>query len=128
MKQTLTIVAQETRQFTQEELAGSSEVVDLTTLCSNRQGRALPISILLAGMVADATELVLTSSADGFAATLPLSAALEVGLIWFAGETDFLTEQQGGPFRFLIPNAAECKTAVLDTCANVKFVDRIEVR
>ena len=76
----------------------------------------------------EGAELVLSSSTDGFSATLPLDAAVEVGLVWFAGTDGPLTKEQGGPFRFLIPNAAECKTAVLDTCANVKFVDRIEVR
>jgi hypothetical protein len=38
-----------------------------------------------------------------------------------------LDTKAGGPFRFLIPNAAECKTAEMDTCANVKFLDRIEL-
>ena len=31
------------------------------------------------------------------------------------------------PFRFLIPDFAACKTHEIDECANVKFVNRIEL-
>ncbi|MFK7821337.1 MAG: hypothetical protein AB8G99_21660 [Planctomycetaceae bacterium] len=127
MTDVLTIVGKQTRQFTQTELAGRSEVVDLSNLCSHRKGRAVPVSVLLADLIGDATEMVLTSASDGFSARLPLADAAAVGLIWFDGDTGPLTPQEGGPFRFLIPDAAECKTAILDTCANVKFVDRIEL-
>jgi len=34
---------------------------------------------------------------------------------------------KGGPFRFYIPNAAECAIAEVDECANVKYLDRIEL-
>ena len=33
----------------------------------------------------------------------------------------------GGPIRFLIRDPAACHTGELDDCANVKFVDRIEL-
>ena len=36
-------------------------------------------------------------ASDGFCATLPLAAAAEVGLIWFAGADGPLTKEQGGP-------------------------------
>ena len=34
---------------------------------------------------------------------------------------------QGGPFRFLIRDPAACHTDELDDCANVKFLNRIEL-
>lgn len=114
--------------FSQEELAARSDVADLSHFDVNRQGRVVPVSALLAECGATGEELVLTSSSDDFSATLPLDAASEVGLIWFASEAGMLAKHQGGPFRFFIPHAAACKTDVLDTCTNVKFVDRIEVR
>ena len=33
----------------------------------------------------------------------------------------------GGPVRFFIPDHAACHVAEVDECANVKFVDRIEL-
>ena len=33
----------------------------------------------------------------------------------------------GGPIRFYIPDHAACHTAEVDECANVKFVDLIEL-
>lgn len=129
MSDQLAVVTSQTRQFTQEELSSRSDLVQLEDVQSSRTGLAVPVSALLGAVeLNEGDELVLTSSADGFCATLPLAAAAKVGLIWFAGTDGPLTKEQGGPFRFFIPNAAECKTAVLDNCANVKFVDRIEVR
>lgn len=129
MSDQLIVVTSQTNAFTQEELASRPDLVELEVFQSSRTGIAVPVSALLGSVESqDGDELVLTSSVDGFCATLPLTAAAEVGLIWFAGADGPLTKEQGGPFRFFIPNAAECKTAVLDNCANVKFVDRIEVR
>jgi DMSO/TMAO reductase YedYZ molybdopterin-dependent catalytic subunit len=129
MNDQLTIVTSQTLALSQTDLAARADVIEIAKLGSKRTGRAVRLGDLLGDVeIGESTELVLSSSADGFSATLPLGAAVEVGLVWFAGTDGPLTKQQGGPFRFLIPNAAACKTAVLDTCANVKFVDRIEVR
>jgi DMSO/TMAO reductase YedYZ molybdopterin-dependent catalytic subunit len=38
-----------------------------------------------------------------------------------------LSEKNGGPFRFYIPDFAACHTHEIDECANVKFVDHIEL-
>ena len=129
MSDQLTVVTSETLVFTQEELLTRTDLVELADFQPSRTGLAVPVAALLGEVESnDGDELVLNSSTDGFCATLPLAAAAEVGLIWFAGADGPLTKEQGGPFRFFIPKAAECKTAVLDNCANVKFVDRIEVR
>ena len=44
-----------------------------------------------------------------------------------ANHAPSLPSGAGGPFRFLIPDFAACRTADVDECANVKFVDRIEL-
>lgn len=128
MTNTLTIVAETTTQIDQTQLANRDDVVELSNFEPNREGRAVRLSSLMLELGVSGNELVLSSSSDGFSATLPFADAVEVGLLWFANSSGPLTSEQGGPFRFLIPNAAECKTAMLDSCANVKFVDRIEVR
>ena len=38
-----------------------------------------------------------------------------------------LPREQGGPVRFLIRDPAQCHTSELDDCANVKYLDRIEL-
>jgi hypothetical protein len=38
-----------------------------------------------------------------------------------------LPEKAGGPVRFFIPDFAACHTHEIDECANVKFVDRLEL-
>lgn len=127
MTNVLTIVSSGTEsRLTFDALVTHPSAIELA-LITNRQGRAVKLADLLADVTAEAGKLTLTASADGYTASLPLKEASESGFLWFAGDDGPLTSEQGGPFRFLIPNAAECKTAVLDSCANVKHVDRIEV-
>ena len=38
-----------------------------------------------------------------------------------------LPQAKGGPLRFYIPDYASCNTDEIDECANVKFVDHIEI-
>ncbi len=80
-----------------------------------------------AGSTPSATHVTLHASSDGFAASVPIADVVDRALIVYRLEGEPLPGDKGGPVRFLIPNAAACKTAELDTCANVKFVDRIEL-
>jgi hypothetical protein len=41
-------------------------------------------------------------------------------------EGAILSVDQGGPFRFFIPDHAACQMDEIDECANVKFLDHIE--
>ena len=71
--------------------------------------------------------LLTLASTDGkFTASVPLDDILDALLVY---ELDGkpLPEQYGGPIRFLIPDAAACHTGGADTCANVKFLGRIEL-
>ena len=52
---------------------------------------------------------------------------IDTGVVIYALEGAALPVEKGGPTRFVIPNPAACQTAELDECANVKFLDRIEI-
>lgn len=105
------------------------QIPDVSTLEANRKGTAVRLDAVLNRVEPDpaATHITLHGSRDGFSANLPLNDVREIGLLIYAIDGRPLTDEEGGPLRFLIPNAAACKTAELDTCANVKFLDRIEL-
>ena len=115
-----------------EDLAAfpdSDQIGDVSRLDSQRSGDAVTLKSLIerAGLTASATHVTLHASSDGFAASVPIADVVDQALIVYRLEGEPLPGDRGGPARFLIPNAAACKTAELDTCANVKFVDRIEL-
>jgi DMSO/TMAO reductase YedYZ molybdopterin-dependent catalytic subunit len=56
-----------------------------------------------------------------------LDAVLERGILIYRLNGEPLPTKAGGPFRFFIPNFAACHSAEVDECANVKFVDHIEL-
>jgi DMSO/TMAO reductase YedYZ molybdopterin-dependent catalytic subunit len=118
--------------FSREEilaLAEDSLIDDVSQLEPRRKGKAVKISAILdsVGPLAAATHLTLHASTDNFAASIPLDQVRDLGLLIFEINGDNLQSSDGGPFRFLIPNVAACKTADVDACANVKFLDRIEL-
>ncbi len=45
----------------------------------------------------------------------------------YALDGEPLPAKAGGPLRFFIPDFAACHSADVDECANVKFVDHIEL-
>ena len=106
-----------------------ARIDDVSKVEERRQGRAVRLSALLERVEpnSSATHVTLHASTDDFAASIPLEAAREVGILIYDIDGEPLDTKAGGPFRFLIPNAAECKTADMDACANVKFLDRIEL-
>ena len=117
-------------EFSFADLKSLAEPVDVSMLDARRKGTAIRLADVLQAVLPgpDAARLTLHGSADGFSADIPLEAASEVGLLIYAIDDAPLSSEAGGPIRFWVPNAAECKTAELDACANVKFLDRIEVR
>ena len=110
-------------------LPDETRIDDVSQVEERRQGRAVRLSALLERVEPNdsATHVTLHASTDDFAASIPLEAASEVGILIYEIDGKPLDTKAGGPFRFLIPNAAECKTADTDACANVKFLDRIEL-
>lgn len=117
--------------FTREDLAGSPAehlVADISAIAPHRQGTAVSLHHLInESQPDDSATYVTLHSADGFAASIPLADVRETGLIIFEIDGQPLPESAGGPFRFLIPNAAACRTAELDACANVKQLAEIEL-
>jgi 2-dehydropantoate 2-reductase len=109
--------------------AAADRVDDVSQVDPQRPGRAVRLSALLdrAGAKSTAAWLTLHAARDNFHASVPLAAVRERGLIIFERDGQPLPEKAGGPFRFLVPDFAACQTAEVDECANVKFVDRIEL-
>jgi DMSO/TMAO reductase YedYZ molybdopterin-dependent catalytic subunit len=102
--------------------------VDVSRLDSPRTGSAVPLSAVLdlVQPLPEATHVTL-HAADGFAASVPIESVRDRGLIIYALDEAPLPESAGGPLRFFVPDAASCRTAEVDTCANVKALTRIEL-
>jgi DMSO/TMAO reductase YedYZ molybdopterin-dependent catalytic subunit len=105
------------------------QVTDVSRLLPGRQGDAVTLAGLLelAKPKPAARYLGLHSSTDNFHASIPLDAVLERGLVIYRLNGEPLPTKAGGPVRFIIPDFAACHTHEIDECANVKFVDRIEL-
>ncbi|MDA1165331.1 MAG: molybdopterin-dependent oxidoreductase [Planctomycetota bacterium] len=121
----------QSRSFSREELASlpaAARITDISSVATHRQGEAVRLAGLLdESPPEDSATHVTLHSADGFSASLPLADVRDTGLILFQLEGQALPDSAGGPFRFLIPDAAACRTAELDACANVKKLVRIEL-
>jgi DMSO/TMAO reductase YedYZ molybdopterin-dependent catalytic subunit len=105
------------------------QVVDVSRLITGRQGDAVKLAGILALVQpkASAKYLGLHSATDDFHASVPLDVVADRGLVIYRLNGQPLPVKSGGPVRFFIPDFAACRTAEIDECANVKFVDRIEL-
>jgi DMSO/TMAO reductase YedYZ molybdopterin-dependent catalytic subunit len=106
-----------------------ARIDDVSQFERSRSGKAITLSGLLdrAAPTAEATHVTLHSD-DGFSASLPIADVRDIGIVLFEqSDGEPLDSRSGGPYRFLIPNAARCRTADLDACANVKHLVRIEL-
>ena len=108
-------------------LAG--QVPDVSQLVPGRQGVGVTLAALLsaAGVQPTSKWLTLHASADDFHASIPLEAVRDAGLVLYRLGDQPLPASAGGPVRFLIPDVAACHTHEVDECANIKFVDRLEL-
>jgi DMSO/TMAO reductase YedYZ molybdopterin-dependent catalytic subunit len=118
--------------FSFDDLRAFSEaeqIRDVSRFHPKRPGDGVALTALLSRVrpKASATYLTLHATRDNFAASVPLQAILDEGVLVYQLDGSPLPEAKGGPFRFLINNPAACHTDELDDCANVKFVDRIEL-
>jgi DMSO/TMAO reductase YedYZ molybdopterin-dependent catalytic subunit len=115
-----------------DELAGlpvEHQVADVSRLVPGRKGDAVRLAGILQLVQPNTTAryLGLHSSTDNFHASIPLDAVAERALIIYRLDGQPLPAKAGGPVRFFIPDFAACHTEEIDECANVKFVDRIEL-
>ncbi|MBS0263451.1 MAG: molybdopterin-dependent oxidoreductase [Planctomycetes bacterium] len=110
-------------------IPAADQITDVSRFHPKRQGDGVTLESLLARVVPKpaATYLTLHASADNFHASIPLEAVRAEGVVVYRLAGQPLPVKNGGPIRFLIRNAAACHTDELDDCANVKFVDRIEL-
>ena len=105
------------------------QIADVSQIDPARSGVAVWLRGLLehVGAKPTAAYLTLHASADDFHASIPLASVLDRGFIIYALEGHPLPASAGGPFRFFIRDYLACHSAEIDECANVKFVDRIEL-
>src|SRR6476620_3854026 len=111
------------------KLPGSAQVPDVSRIDPKRQGDAVKLSALLelARPSAEVRHLTLHASRDDFHASIPLDAVRDKAILIYRLAVTPLPSKAGGPLRFFIPDFAACHTSEIDECANVKFVDRIEL-
>lgn len=110
-------------------LPNEVQIPDVSAIDSSRVGTAVWLKGLLAAVnVKDsASFLGLHSAHDNFHASIPLADVLERSFVIYELDGQALPREKGGPVRFYIPDHANCNTAEIDECANVKFVDHIEL-
>jgi hypothetical protein len=111
------------------DLPSSDQINDVSRFHPKRHGDGVTLESLLVRAVpkSSATYLTLHASTDDFHASIPLEAVRAEGIVVYKLAGEPLPLNRGGPIRFLIRNPAACHTDELDDCANVKFVDRIEL-
>lgn len=105
------------------------QVIDVSRLVPGRKGDAVKLAgiLQLVRPKSAAKYLGLHASADDFHASIPLSAVADRALVIYRLDGQPLPAKVGGPVRFFIPDFAACHTNEIDECANVKFVDRLEL-
>jgi DMSO/TMAO reductase YedYZ molybdopterin-dependent catalytic subunit len=105
------------------------QVPDVSRFHPSRKGDGVTLEAILerARPRSGATYLTLHATADNFHASVPLAEVRSEGIVVYRLEGAPLPVKNGGPVRFLIKDPAACHTDELDDCANVKFVDRIEL-
>lgn len=120
------------RQLTFADLAAVAaphQIVDVSRIDPKRSGDAVRLAGLLdlVGPQPSAGWITLHASLDDFHASIPLDAVRDRAIVIYRLNGEPLPQKGGGPIRFFIPDFAACHTSEIDECANVKFVDRIEL-
>lgn len=105
------------------------QIPDVSAWAPSRKGTGVTLAGLLnlVGVRPAATHVTLHATADDFHASVPLAAVRERGFVIYQADGQPLPASAGGPFRFFIRDYLACHSAEVDECANVKFVDRIEL-
>jgi DMSO/TMAO reductase YedYZ molybdopterin-dependent catalytic subunit len=112
-----------------ETLDACHRILDVSQFDPKRKGDAIKLSGLLdlVGLLPTAQYIGLHGSRDNFHASIPLAPVRDRAFLIYRLAGQPLDLQAGGPVRFYIPDHAACHTAEIDECANVKFVDHIEL-
>ena len=104
----------------------AEQIEDVSRLVPGREGGAVRLQVVLeqVGLKETVRYITLESTDGKFSASVPLEAVQE-GIIAYRFNDAALPENKGGPYRFFIPDVAECHVDEVDACANVKFLGRI---
>jgi DMSO/TMAO reductase YedYZ molybdopterin-dependent catalytic subunit len=110
-------------------IAAERQIADVSHVASKRRGSAVTLEgvLALAHPKPSARWLGLHSESDNFHASIPLDAVRSQAFLIYKLDGEPLPAKAGGPVRFFIPDHAACHTEEIDECANVKFVERIEL-
>ncbi len=105
------------------------QIEDVSQLNPARKGDAVKLQGLLALVKPkeSARYLGLHASTDNFHASIPLEPVLDRGILIYRLNGKPLDLKAGGPARFFIPDHAACHMDEIDECANVKFLDHVEL-
>jgi 2-dehydropantoate 2-reductase len=105
------------------QLPSEHQIEDVSGKMPSMRGRAVTVKGLLdlPAMSIDADHVTFHSGDGQYAATLTLGQAKEFGWLIYEVDGEPLPAGKGGPFRLITPGLG-------DLCANVKAVNRIEVR
>jgi DMSO/TMAO reductase YedYZ molybdopterin-dependent catalytic subunit len=111
------------------DLPPDAQVADVSRFHPSRRGDGVTLDALLAlaQPAPGANYLTLHATRDDFHVSVPLGPVRDQGVVVFRDGDGPLPTAQGGPIRFLVRDPAACHTDELDDCANVKYLDRIEL-
>ena len=111
------------------QLPAEAQIANAQELGAKRPGQAVRLKavLALAGVKESAKYIGLHATADDFHASVPLEPLLERAILIYSQDGQPLPTSAGGPFRLFIPDHTECHVSEIDECANVKFIDRIEL-
>jgi DMSO/TMAO reductase YedYZ molybdopterin-dependent catalytic subunit len=107
----------------------TDRVLDVSRFHPSRKGDGVDLDAILSKVrpLADAQFVMLHASKDDFHVPIPLDLLRGQGVVVFRIGSEPLKPEQGGPVRLIIKDPLACHTGELDDCANVKYLDRIEV-
>ena len=105
------------------------QIADVTELGARRPGQAVKLAALLAHVEKkDSGRYIgLHASHDDFHASIPLESKVLDAVVIYGNDSAPLESSSGGPFRFFIPEHEACQVDEIDECANVKFLNHIEI-
>ena len=105
------------------------QITDVSRVAPGKQGQAVTLEGILEMVQPqpEAKYLGLHAAADNFHASIPLAAVRDKAIVIYGLFGQPLPAKSGGPVRFFIPDHHACQTHEIDECANVKFVDTIEL-
>lgn len=105
------------------------QVRDVSRFQPTRAGDGVALDALLerCGPRPEADFVTLHADRDDFHVSVALSALRGQGVVVYRLGEGPLPAARGGPIRLLIRDPAACHAGELDDCANVKYLDRIEL-